>query len=205
MTIDIFRLQRRLTEAGFSPGAVDGRLGPRTYARLFSFVAGRELGGIGRDLGVGANMHLRSYDITTGRRLAHFLGQTAHESGRFRHFVEIWGPSPTQQRYEGRRALGNVRPGDGRRYLGRGIIQLTGRANYRDAGARLGLPLEASPELAARPDIAVLVAADYWRSRNINDAADDDDLEQVTWLINGGTNGIEDRRELTARARRVLL
>ena len=88
--------------------------------------------------------------INTALRLAHFLTQITHESGGLYYTQELWGPTPAQLRYEGRADLGNTQPGDGQRYMGRGPLQITGRANYRAAGLRLGYPLEDQPELAAQ-------------------------------------------------------
>ena len=96
--------------------------------------------------------------------LAAFLAQVAHESGNFRYIREIWGPTPAQRGYEGRRDLGNTQPGDGKRYMGRGYIQITGRANYRRYGKKLGIDLENNPELAEQPDIAARVAVEYWKT-----------------------------------------
>jgi putative chitinase len=96
--------------------------------------------------------------------------------------------------YEGRAALGNTQPGDGPRYKGRGIIQLTGRLNYRVYGAALGLDLENNPQLAAVPENAVRIACEYWRRNNLNQLADADNLEAITRRINGGVNGLADRR-----------
>ena len=96
--------------------------------------------------------------------LAAFLAQVAHESGNFRYIREIWGPTPDQKGYEGRRDLGNTQPGDGKRYMGRGYIQITGRANYRRYGKKLGIDLENNPELAEQPDIAARIAVEYWKT-----------------------------------------
>src|SRR4051812_35649614 len=76
---------------------------------------------------------MAAYDVNTPKRAAMFLAQVSHESGRFQWVRELWGPTPAQTRYEGRADLGNLRPGDGRRYLGRGPIQVTGRSNYASA------------------------------------------------------------------------
>ncbi|MFO0992543.1 MAG: hypothetical protein U1E67_11510 [Hyphomicrobiales bacterium] len=103
------------------------------------------------ELAEAMNEILPKHKIDTPLRLAHFLAQAAHESDGFKTLHEYWGPTPAQKRYEGRKDLGNVKRGDGKRYMGRGIFQLTGRANYRRIGAKLGLPLEATPELAAAP------------------------------------------------------
>ena len=134
------------------------------------------------------------FDISTKERQAHFLAQVLHESGGLKYVEELWGPTPAQTRYEGRRDLGNSEEGDGYCYRGRGIIQLTGRANYRTYGAALGLPLEAEPERAAEPAVACLVAGMYWQRRNLNELADAGDVEAVTRRINGGLNGLADRR-----------
>jgi putative chitinase len=184
--------------------APDGIPGPRTYSALFGKVAGRDLAERGRDLGVGASQYLARYRIVTPLRLAHFLGQTAHESGRYKYLREIWGPTPQQARYEGRIDLGNVQAGDGKRFMGRGILQITGYGNYHRASGRIGVDIESTPELAERPDIAVLTACDFWAAHNLNELADADDLRALTRAINGGTNGIADRIELTNLAKDLL-
>lgn len=153
------------------------------------------------------------FGINSPPRLAAFLAQIGHESGRLVYVREIWGPTPAQQRYEVRTDLGNVQPGDGRRYQGRGLIQTTGRANY--AATRDGLAaylphtpdFEAVPALLERPDMAAMSAAWYWHSRGLNALADvgtDDAFIRITRKINGGTNGLADRQALYAAAREVL-
>lgn len=142
------------------------------------------------------------FGINTPARLAAFLAQIGHESGRLVYVREIWGPTPAQQRYEGRADLGNTQPGDGKRYMGRGLIQTTGRANY--AATRDGLAafvpsvpdFEAMPALLERPDMAALSAAWYWHSRKLNALADAGDFVAITRRINGGTNGLADRQAL---------
>lgn len=143
----------------------------------------------------------------TRNRSAHFFGQAAHESGMFRYTHELGGRAYFDK-YNGRADLGNG-PKDGYLYRGRGWFQLTGRANYREYGKMLGLPLEDDPELAAHPEVAWKVAATYFLTRKrkgltVAQWADKDDLEQVTRAINGGVNGLEDRRRLTARARTLI-
>ena len=133
------------------------------------------------------------YGITTPARAAHFLAQIGHESGSLVYTREIWGPTPAQLRYEGRRDLGNTQPGDGRRHLGRGLIQITGRANYARAAAALGLPLIERPELLEQPAAAAMSAAWWWASRGLNELADGNDLRGITRAINGGYNGWSDR------------
>ncbi len=132
--------------------------------------------------------------------MCHFLAQACHESAHFRTTREFWGPTKAQLRYEGRADLGNTQKGDGKRYMGRGIFQLTGRANYRKFGPKLGLDIEANPELAAEPRTSFKIACLYWTSRDIGKFAEADDIVKVTKLINGGINGLADRRALFSRA-----
>ncbi|KHK58044.1 chitinase [Ralstonia sp. A12] len=145
--------------------------------------------------------------INTPARIAAFLAQVGHESGQLRYVRELWGPTPAQRGYEGRADLGNTQPGDGKRFLGRGLIQITGRANYRVCGMALGLDLEAQPELLEQPVHAAASAAWFWLRGGLNRFADQDTdvaFVELTRRINGGTNGINDRRALWSRARAVL-
>lgn len=150
------------------------------------------------------------FGITTPERLAAFLAQVGHESGRLAYVREIWGPTPAQARYEGRADLGNTKPGDGKRYMGRGLIQTTGRANYRATrdGLAQYLPhvpdFEAVPALLERADMAAMSAAWFWHSRGLNALADAGDFLKITRRINGGTNGLADRQALYAAAQEVL-
>jgi putative chitinase len=143
---------------------------------------------------------LRASEIDTPLRIAHFTAQVAHESAGFRAVEEF----ADGRAYEGRLDLGNTQPGDGTRYKGRGLIQLTGRANYRAIGRVLGLDLEARPALAAEPVNALSIACAYWNGRGLNRSADADDLNAVTRGINGGFNGLSDRRRYLVRAKAAL-
>jgi putative chitinase len=172
---------------------------------LLDHVANRDTGATGRGIADGLDKYCPQYSINSPLRLAHFLAQACHETGGFKWLKEIWGPTPAQKRYEGRADLGNTRPGDGRLYCGRGIFQLTGRANYARIGAALALPLEVEPELARDPQISVRIACHYWMTHGINAVADADNIELVTRLINGGQNGLADRKACLARAKEVLL
>ncbi|MEM6974474.1 MAG: peptidoglycan-binding protein [Pseudomonadota bacterium] len=151
-------------------------------------------------VGPALDVTLARYELNTPLRAAHFLAQTCHESAGFRTTEEFASGAA----YEGRADLGNTQPGDGRRYKGRGLIQLTGRANYRAFGAKMGLPLEAEPERAAEPVLSLAVACEYWNHRRISAMADADDLRAVTRAINGGYNGLEDRAAKLVRAKAVL-
>jgi putative chitinase len=146
---------------------------------------------------------LPTYAINTPLRLAHFLAQAAQETDGF-NTLEEYGGTKYFKRYDDRADLGNVNPGDGARYHGRGIFQLTGRANYRSVGRSLGVDLEGNPERAADPALSVRIACDYWKARGISAKADADDLEGVTRKINGGLNGLADRKTYLERARPLL-
>lgn len=145
-----------------------------------------------------------SYQINTAKRQAAFLAQIAHESLRLARTREIWGPNPSQAGYEGRTDLGNFRPGDGERYMGRGLIQITGRANYTDVAGALCLDCVNRPELLERPDHATDSAAWWWKKRGLNELADADRFTDITRRINGGLNGIDDRMALWAKAKAAL-
>jgi putative chitinase len=154
------------------------------------------------------NEALQSFGMDTMLRTAAFIAQLAHESGEFRYMEEIWGPTAAQRRYEpssqlaGR--LGNTEAGDGRRFKGRGPIQITGRFNYKKYGDLLGVDLVAQPELAARPEVAFSTAGLFWKTNGLNELADREDFVRITRRINGGTNGLADRQGYYERARQVL-
>ena len=146
----------------------------------------------------------RYYGIDTPERLAAFLAQIGHESGSLRYVREIADGSA----YEGRRDLGNLVPGDGARYRGRGLIQLTGRDNYRqmrDLLDHLGPPdFLDFPAALEEPQWAAWSAAAWWHSRHLSDLADAGDFDAITRRINGGTNGAADRRQRWERAKAAL-
>lgn len=144
------------------------------------------------------------FDISTPVRAAAFLAQTGHESGQLRLLREIWGPTPAQRRYEGRADLGNTEPGDGKRFMGRGLIQITGRKNYVLCGFGLHLDLIASPELLEQPNHAAASAGWFWHVNSLNRFADAGNFVGLTRAINGGTNGIADRRALWNTAKKAL-
>lgn len=144
------------------------------------------------------------FEISTPARAAAFLGQVAHESGQLVYVRELWGPTPAQRRYEGRADLGNTQPGDGKRFMGRGLIQVTGRKNYLLCGMGLHLDLIAMPELLEQPDAAAASAGWYWHAQNLNRYADVGDFVGLTRAINGGTNGLAERQQFWARAKQAL-
>lgn len=146
----------------------------------------------------------RHYGIDTPARLAAFLAQIGHESGAFRWVRELADGGA----YEGRADLGNTQPGDGRRYLGRGLLQITGRASYHLMTARMrgqGAPdFEASPDALEEPQWAAWSAADWWDVRGLSALADRGEFDLITRRINGGTNGAADRRQRWERAKAAL-
>ncbi|WP_434728622.1 glycoside hydrolase family 19 protein [Pseudomonas soli] len=147
---------------------------------------------------------LTRYRIDTPLRIAHFLAQIAHESGCLRYTEELASGSA----YEGRKDLGNLQPGDGPRFKGRGLIQLTGRANYRQYGQYCTRDFENKDDpalVSSDPALAVDVAGWFWANRKLNDWADKDDLREVTRRVNGGFNGLDDRAAYLARAKWLLL
>ena len=159
------------------------------------------------------NEAMSLYGINTKKRIAAFLAQVGHESGRLKYTSEIWGPTAAQRRYEGRKDLGNIYPGDGSRFRGHGLIQTTGRFNHRRVTQRLrarfpalGVPdFEAEPTKLTLPRWAALSAADYWDMIDGNALADTDQFTLLTRRINGGTNGLADRRSLWASMRKVMV
>lgn len=178
------------------------------------------------------------YAITSKPRIAAFLGQTGHESGQFNilqenlyysaaRLMKVWPKRfPTlaiAQQYEknptrlanhvyaNRIGNGPESSGDGYKYRGRGLIQLTGRSNYASAAQALGIDLLNNPDRLIEPPVAALSAAWFWASRGLNELADDrtddNDLEDFTTItrrINGGTVGLQERFRLFKQAEQVL-
>ena len=163
-------------------------------------------------------------------RRDHFLAQILHESGGFtieeenlnyttaERIHEVWpsrfpnanaaapfvrNPNALAEKVYGGR-MGNREFGDGFRYRGRGILQLTGRESYARIGKALNFDFEANPELVLEPETCFLVAASEWKSLGCNAAADNNDIVAVTKKVNGGLNGLDSRRQWLAKVRRVL-
>jgi putative chitinase len=132
-----------------------------------------------------------------GTELAQFLAQVKHESWDFTKMVEKVSGKKYDKKHAPRKAkvLGNVKPGDGERFKGRGFIGLTGRYNYEKAGEALGLPLTKQPELAANPAIAAKIAIWYWKTKVHPYVDDFNNTAAVTQRINPGLKGLEDRQK----------
>ena len=143
---------------------------------------------------------MAEFEINAPLREAAFLAQLAHESAELKFMEEIASGSA----YEGRLDLGNTQPGDGKRFKGRGPIQLTGRANYQRYGGLLGVDLISNPPLAATPEVAFRIAGLYWKRNNLNELADKQMFKTITKRINGGFNGLADRVKYYGIAKRVL-
>lgn len=147
---------------------------------------------------------MEEFDIGTPARQAAFLAQIGHESGSFHYTAEIWGPTDWQKRYEGRLDIGNIYPGDGERFKGRGLIQITGRDNYTLAAEALCIDCVNKPEILEKPEWACVSAAWWWNAHGCNRLSDNGQFDRITRTINGGMNGNEDRHARWERAKRVL-
>ncbi|MCM8910915.1 glycoside hydrolase family 19 protein [Pseudomonas putida] len=154
------------------------------------------------------NTAMGARGIVTPARQAAFIAQIGHESGQFRYVRELGNDKYLAKYDTGTLAarLGNTpaADGDGQKYRGRGLIQITGRDNYQDCGEALGLDLVNQPELLELPQHAAASAAWFWQSRGLNTLADRGDFVGITRKINGGVNGIADRMALWEKARKVL-
>lgn len=172
------------------------------------------------DLAEWINASCPLYEIDTPQEYCHFLAQACHETDHFKTLREY----ASGRAYEGRVDLGNTQPGDGVRFKGRGIFQTTGRANYLQLGIRKGRRdlFINNPELLEQPEYAVWSACEYWQSRGLNDAANHADIdvlkkkyrkniidvspvEYIGITINGGYNGMDERKKFYAIARQVLV
>jgi putative chitinase len=153
------------------------------------------------------NKYLPQYGIDTPIEVASFLSQILHESGGFKYLREIWGPTAAQLRYEGRRDLGNNFTGDGKKFMGRGLMQITGRLNYARMSNELFNDdrLLENPDILATPEFSTQSACVYWKWRNMDKYDDDDDITKETKLVNGGFNGLDDRKEYFERAKKALV
>ena len=175
------------------------------------------------------NDTFQKYDISTPARQACFIGQCAHESGNFRileenlHYsasalMRVWpsrfpsldvaeqyanNPEKIANKVYGGR-MGNVEDGDGWKYHGRGLIQLTGKDNYANCGSGLGVDLLGNPDWLLDPKYAALSAGWFWNKKGLNALADAQDLDTMTKRINGGLIGLDDRKAKIAKALSIL-
>jgi len=156
------------------------------------------------------NASMGKYGIITRLRMAAFIAQIGHESGQLRYVRELGGDAYLAKYDTGRLAqrLGNTpeADGDGQKYRGRGLIQVTGHDNYQACSEALfgDSRLLVTPELLEQPVYASMSAGWFWQSRGLNTLADQGDFEKITRRINGGLNGWEDRQKLYRRALDIL-
>lgn len=146
---------------------------------------------------------LHAQGLNTDLRMLHFIAQACHETMG----LALSEEQASGDAYEGRASLGNTQPGDGRRYKGRGLFQLTGRANYQSYGTALGLDLVGHPELAADPVTSLRIACEFWNRNKLSPFADADDVLAISKIINTGhngsvqPNGLQDRMDYLAKAK----
>jgi len=150
------------------------------------------------------NAALVEFEFESGLEVSHFLGQLAHESLDLKYWTELWGPTKTQLRYECRLDLGNTQPGDGKRFMGRGPIQTTGRANYQRVATALKIDCISHPELLSTPEHGFRAAGLFWQENNCKKFALADDITGLTRRINGGLNGLNHRIICTRKAKQAL-
>ncbi|MBR2239965.1 MAG: glycoside hydrolase family 19 protein [Bacilli bacterium] len=178
------------------------------------------------------NRVLPLYGINTPLRLAHFLAQVLHESGHLKYKSEnlnysaqallkvfpkyfkttadanAYARQPVKianRVYANRMGNGNEASGEGWKYRGRGLLQITGRSNYEQCGKYINSDLMHYPDsILGDPDLNVKVACWYWTTRNLNQFADNDDIVTITKKINGGLNGLQDRTTVLQKAKLIL-
>jgi putative chitinase len=155
------------------------------------------------------NNHAEQFGFTNVNRVVEFLAQIAVEN-RFQYRKEIWGPTAAQIGYDFRSDLGNDKAGDGKKYMGRGPIQITGKANYRDFTAWLRKTMPGSPDFVRQPQLleqlewGILAAFWFWTTRKLNTLADQGNTRAITKKINGGYNHLAERQAAAKRGYTVI-
>jgi putative chitinase len=180
--------------------AINGQFGPDLLHTLMPLSSDDQANTFTAPLMVAMNAN----QIISPLRQAHFLAQLGHESGSLRYTAELASGAA----YEGRLDLGNTQPGDGPRFKGRGLIQITGRTNYTNYGNDRGQDYITGLNpilLATDPNIAADCSGWFWATRHLNELADNDDLITITKRINGGTNGLDDRARRLKLAKCLLI
>lgn len=228
------QLQALLNEKGFDAGPVDGIVGSKTYKAWGDFKRSQNLGQLDRigpaslktleGLAIKSglltwrqaatifpriteyqftelNRCLEQFEINTIPRICHFLSQCGHESGGLRWVREI----ADGRAYEGRKDLGNIQPGDGPRFKGAGVIQLTGRANYQAFANYIKDPKVMTGVDYVCRTYPFTSAGFFWERNKLNDLCDRGaTVEQITRRVNGGLNGLADRKQWYLRCEAVL-
>lgn len=146
------------------------------------------------------NKYMVEFDINTALRVVYFLATVAVESGELKYTKELADGSA----YEFKKSLGNTSLGDGKKYKGRGLIQLTGKVNYQAYKKYCGFDVVAMPELLEKPLGATRSACWFWRANGLNQLADTDNMEAVRKRVNGGLNGFDSFKLYVKRAKKVI-
>lgn len=187
-----------------------------TAAQLTAIAGGRPVAGNVASVVLALDTYGAAAGLDKPHRLAHFIAQLAHESGGFKYDREIWGPTAAQKKYEGRKDLGNTVRGDGKKFAGRGPMQITGRGNVTRFHKWCTAKGYGPPDFVAKPD---LINTDPWEGlsaiwfwsvgnqtgKSLNVYADENNPEKITKVINGGLNGYDSRLRYYVRAALVLL
>ena len=206
----------------------DGIPGPNTYRALFAYMGAPV--GTSVSLGIAAAVHFPAYGIADSKaRLSDFLGQCGNETGNYTRFEEnlnysaegltrTWPkrfPPAKAQQYAHKPEMiaavaygdrmGNRTPEEGYLFRGRGMLQLTGRANYESTNRRLGIGLDTNPEMAAVPALSLLIACDFYKAAGVLTAIDRGDTAGARRITNGGSIGLDNVNRLRARALQVLV
>jgi putative chitinase len=156
------------------------------------------------------NAAMTEFHIDNYARQTAFIAQIAHETGEFKWMREIWGPTAQQKKYEPfsgsklAEQLGNIEPGDGEKFKGRGAIQLTGRSNYAKFGKILGVDFIIHPQLAESHVFAFRIAGAFWETHGLNELADAGEFGAITRRINGGLNGQPQRLAYWEKAKELM-
>jgi putative chitinase len=155
------------------------------------------------------NMLMDEYEINTPNRRRHFIAQLAHESNQFNSCAEKYNGTPQEyfKKYDNRKDLGNSFKGDGMKFKGRGLIQITGRYNYSCASIDIfkDATLLSNPEKLEQPALAVEVSCWFWKTKHLNSLADNDEIKAITMRINGGLNGLNERIMFYNLAKKYIL
>ena len=186
-------VQSALAATGRYAGAIDGIMGPMTMRGLMMAASGVHAPTqVMVDIAPAIVAILPIADLTTPLRLCHFLAQTTEETADWATLVE-YGDEAYFSQYDNR--FGNSAPGDGFKYRGRGPLMLTFKSNYQSFGEQIGVDLIDSPDLVSTDmTVSAQTACAFWLDRKANAAADADNLDEVTRLINGGVNGLPMRQ-----------
>lgn len=155
------------------------------------------------------NMLMDKYEINTPNRRRHFIAQIAHESSQFNSCAEKYNGTPKEyfKKYDNRKDLGNRFEGDGLKFKGRGLIQITGRFNYSCASIDIfkNDTLISKPEQVEQPALAVEVSCWFWKTKHLNSLADADEIKAITMKINGGLLGFNERQMFYNLAKKYIL